>query len=239
MHQPVANEFEDRVAAVRAKLAGALTTCGRLIYSSSLGAEAIVLTDLIWGHFPEIEVFSIDTGQLHKETYELIERLQSLYRRRLRLVYPDPRDLDRLVASQRTNGIYDSVEARLECCRVRKVEPFKRAIAGFAGWITGIRSEQSEARADAQPIEWDATFGLYKISPLVGWTERDVWQYIHSRSLPYNPLHDRRYPSIGCAPCTRAIGPGEARRAGRWWWERPESRECGLHPRFRPAALIA
>jgi phosphoadenosine phosphosulfate reductase len=239
MAEFLSQDLQDKSAAVRAGLGAALESHGRLVYSNSLGAEAIVLTDIIWTHFPQIDVFSIDTGRLHQETYELLERVQRRYGRRVRLVYPDAEALERLVAAQGVNGFYYSVEARLECCRIRKVEPFKRAIAGFSAWITGVRREQSQGRAAAQPIEWDADYGLYKISPLLEWRESDVWEYIRARHLPYNPLHDRHYPSIGCVPCTRAVQPGESRRAGRWWWEQPESRECGLHPRFRPAVLHA
>ncbi|MGH8323595.1 MAG: phosphoadenylyl-sulfate reductase, partial [Steroidobacteraceae bacterium] len=144
--------------------------------------------------------------------------------------------LEGLVAAQGINGFYNSLEARMACCRIRKVEPFKRALVGYGAWVTGLRHEQSATRAQAQPVEWDAENGLHKISPILDWTEEQIWQYIRARQLPYNSLHDRQYPSIGCQPCTRAIQPGESRRAGRWWWERPESRECGLHPRVRHAA---
>jgi phosphoadenosine phosphosulfate reductase len=221
----------EKAAAVQARLAEALARYGRLVYSNSLGAEAVVLTDLIWSHLPQIDIFSIDTGRLHEETYDLLERLQSRYHRRLRLVYPDAAALEALVARQGVNGFYESLSARLECCRIRKVEPFRRAIAGYPAWITGVRREQSSGRALGRLEEWDTEHGLYKLSPLLDWSEADVWDYIRARRLPYNSLHDRHYPSIGCSPCTRAIQPGESRRAGRWWWEQPESRECGLHPR--------
>ena len=232
-------ELEQKAAAVHAQLAAALEQHGRLVYSNSLGAEAMVLTDIIWSQPLEIDMFSIDTGRLYEETHELLEKLQRRYRRTIRVVYPDAAALEQLVARQGVNGFYHSLEARLACCRIRKVEPFKRAIAGYAAWITGVRREQSPGRAAARPVEWDAEHGLYKISPLLEWTEAEVWQYIRARRLPYNRLHDRQYPSIGCAPCTRAIQPGESRRAGRWWWEQPETRECGLHPRVPPAALPA
>ena len=231
--------LERKAAAVHAQLAAALARHGRLVYSNSLGAEAMVLTDIIATQLPEIDMFSIDTGRLYEETHELLEKLQRRYRRAIRVVYPDAAALERLVARQGVNGFYHSLEARLECCRIRKVEPFKRAIVGYDGWITGLRREQSAARAAAEAVEWDAEHGLYKVSPLLEWTEAEVWQYIRARRLPYNPLHDRQFPSIGCAPCTRAIQPGESRRAGRWWWEQPESRECGLHPRVSPAAMPA
>ncbi len=231
-------EVEHKAAAVRALLGRALAKHGQLVYASSLGAEAMVLTDIVWTHLPQIDVFSIDTGRLHEETHELLDRLQRRYRRAPRLVYPDAAALECLVARQGVNGFYHSTEARLECCRVRKVEPFRRAISGFPAWITGVRREQSAVRANGRPIEWDAEHGLYKISPLLDWSEQEVWQYIRRHQLPYNPLHDRQFPSIGCSPCTRAIQPGESRRAGRWWWERSESRECGLHPTL-PASSVA
>ena len=231
--------LERKAGAVHAQLAAALARHGRLVYSNSLGAEAMVLTDIIATQLPEIDMFSIDTGRLYEETHELLEKLQRRYRRAIRVVYPDAAALERLVARQGVNGFYHSLEARLECCRIRKLEPFKRAIVGYDGWITGLRREQSAARAAAEAVEWDAEHGLYKVSPLLEWTEAEVWQYIRARRLPYNRLHDRQFPSIGCAPCTRAIQPGESRRAGRWWWEQPETRECGLHPRVPPAALPA
>jgi phosphoadenosine phosphosulfate reductase len=233
----LSRELEQQAGAARAQLEAALRRFGRLVYSNSLGAEAMVLTDLIWSHLPQIEVFSIDTGRLHEETYALLERLQRRYQRRMRLVYPDAQALEALVAAQGVNGFYHSLEARLDCCRIRKVEPFRRAIAGFPAWVTGVRREQSADRARGHSVEWDTQHGLYKVSPLLNWTEAEVWQYIRDRRLPYNPLHDRQFPSIGCSPCTRAIQPGESRRAGRWWWEQPASRECGLHPRVPPAAL--
>ena len=235
---PIA-DLEQKAAAVRALLGRALEQHARLAYANSLGAEAMVLTDIIWTHLPEIDVFSIDTGRLHEETFELLERLQRRYQRTIRVVYPDAAALERLVARQGVNGFYHGVAARLECCRVRKVEPFRRAVAGFTAWITGVRREQSTGRANGQPIEWDTEHGLYKVSPLLEWSEEDVWRYIRLHRLPYNPLHDREFPSIGCAPCTRAIQPGESRRAGRWWWERADSRECGLHPRALAPALTA
>jgi phosphoadenosine phosphosulfate reductase len=229
-------ELEQKAVAVRERLNSAVAEYGRVVYSSSLGAESIVLTDIIWSHVPGIDIFTIDTGRLPEETYELLGRLQGRYKRTLRVVYPDAKALEALVSGQGINGFYNSLEARVSCCRVRKVEPFKRAIGGYGAWVTGLRHEQSATRAQAQPVEWDADNGLHKVSPILDWTEEQIWQYIRARKLPYNSLHDRQYPSIGCQPCTRAIQPGESRRAGRWWWEQPESRECGLHPRVRHAA---
>ncbi|HSY47112.1 MAG TPA: phosphoadenylyl-sulfate reductase [Steroidobacteraceae bacterium] len=233
-------EIERKAAAVRSLLGEAIERHGRLVYANSLGAEAMVLTDIICSHLPRIDMFSIDTGRLHEETYQLLERLQRRYRRSIRLVYPDAAALEQLVAAQGVNGFYASVAARLECCRVRKLEPFRRALAGYPAWVTGVRREQTAGRARGQAEEWDAAHGVYKLSPLLDWSEAQVWEYIRLHALPYNALHDRQYPSIGCAPCTRAIQPGESRRSGRWWWEQPESRECGLHPRtFPPAGVPA
>ncbi|HEV2441837.1 MAG TPA: phosphoadenylyl-sulfate reductase [Steroidobacteraceae bacterium] len=232
-------DLEQKAVRVREQLAAAVRDHGRVVYSNSLGAEAMVLTDIIWTHVPEVDMFSIDTGRLHQETYDLLEKLERRYKRPLHVVYPDAQALEKLVSGQGINGFYHSLEARLACCRVRKVEPFKRGIEGYTAWVTGVRREQSAARAQAQPVEWDSEYGLYKISPLLDWSEAEIWQYIRTRKLPYNSLHDRQFPSIGCFPCTRAIQPGESRRAGRWWWEQPESRECGLHPRVRHAASQA
>ena len=228
------SSIEHKAEAARLLLATELGRHGRLVYSNSLGAEAMVLTDIIWSHFAGIDVFTIDTGRLYEETYQLIEQLQRRYRRTLRVVYPDAAALEQLVAAQGVNGFYRSLEARLTCCRVRKVEPFTRGIAGYPAWITGVRREQSPGRAAGESVRWDTAYGLYKISPLLDWSEAEVWQYIRAHRLPYNPLHDRQFPSIGCSPCTRAIQPGESRRAGRWWWERGQPRECGLQ---RPAAV--
>jgi phosphoadenosine phosphosulfate reductase len=229
-------ELEQKAVAVREQLAAAVQEYGRVVYSNSLGAEAMVLTDIIWTHVPAIDIFSIDTGRLHEETYEVLEKLQRRYKRKVRVVYPDAQALEALVTDQGVNGFYHSLEARMACCRIRKVEPFRRAIAGYGAWVTGVRREQSATRAQAKPVEWDTDYGLHKVSPLLDWTEEQIWQYIRARKLPYNLLHDRQFPSIGCQPCTRAIQPGESRRAGRWWWEQPESRECGLHPRIRHVA---
>lgn len=246
-------DLELKVRVLRDLLRRALGEHRRLTYSSSLGAESIVLTDVIATDFPQIDIFTIDTGRLPEETHALLEQLERRYRSsgsprghegeaargRIRVVYPDALALERLVARDGVNGFYASLEARLECCRIRKVEPFSRAILGYSGWITGVRRRHSAERARSNPIEWDAAHGLHKISPILDWTDGDVWQYIHSRELPYNRLHDQGYTSIGCAPCTRSVSAGEDFRAGRWWWERSASRECGLQGRAtRPAIPI-
>ncbi len=210
-------------------------------YANSLGLESMVLTDLIWGAspelLPEIEIISIDTGRLFPETYELIDRLRQRYGRSLHMVHPDAEEVETWVRENGIDGFRDSTAQRHSCCGVRKVAPFRRAIAGRKAWVTGIRKNQSASRALSAPVEWDSTYGLYKVSPLLDWAETDVWDYIQMRKLPYNRLHDAGYPSIGCAPCTRAVPPGDDERSGRWWWEQTESRECGLHPRRQLAAL--
>jgi phosphoadenosine phosphosulfate reductase len=228
-------ELRQKIAASIAVLRSAVQQYAKVVYSSSLGAEAIVLTDLIWTQAPEIDIVTIDSGRLPEETLALLERLEGRYGRRIAVYYPDARAVEAYVREQGINGFYHSLEARQACCAIRKVEPFARAVAGYQAWVTGVRREQSAARASGAPIELDPRNGLAKISPLLDWTEEEIWQYIRALKLPYNPLHDRGYPSIGCAPCTRAIEPGEDHRAGRWWWENPESRECGLQPRRRPA----
>lgn len=227
---------ESLIGPTLALLRQAVQQYGRVVYSNSLGAESLVLTDLIWTEVPEIGVFTLDTGRLHEETYSLIERLERRYQRRMQVFYPDPRAIEAWVAEHGINGFYNGVPQRQSCCHIRKIEPFRRAIAGAGAWVTGVRREQSATRARAEPIEIDtANGGIAKISPLLDWTHDDVWAYIKSRKLPYNPLHDRGYPSIGCAPCTRAVEPGADSRSGRWWWENSDSKECGLHPRVRQA----
>jgi phosphoadenosine phosphosulfate reductase len=232
-------DLEQKAARVRQFLAAAVREHARVVYANSLGSEAMVLTDIIASHLPEIEIFSIDTGRLPEQTHDLLARLEERYGPRIRLVYPDAQQLQNLTGAQGVNGFQKSLTARLSCCEVRKVEPFKRAIAGYKAWVTGVRREHSATRAQGTAEEWDGQYGLFKLSPLLDWTEEQIWQYIRARRLPYNTLHDRQYSSIGCAPCTRAIGPGEQHRAGRWWWEESASRECGLHPRVRHAAIAA
>ncbi|MFT3907681.1 MAG: phosphoadenylyl-sulfate reductase [Steroidobacteraceae bacterium] len=204
---------------------------GKVVYASSLGAEAIVLADLIWTQVPEIDIVTIDTGRLPEETLELLERLERRYRKRVRVIYPDAEQVEHFVSANGINGFYLSLEARQACCHVRKVVPFRKIVAGYAAWVTGVRRDQSEARARNAVVAQDDRYGLAKVSPLLDWSEADVWGYIRAHKLPYNVLHDRNYPSIGCAPCSRAIEPGQDQRAGRWWWENPDTRECGLQPR--------
>lgn len=239
MSQSLSPELEQKSKAARELLRKAVVDYGSVTHANSLGVEAMVLTDMIWTHVPEIEIFSVDTGRLHEETYSLLDRVQRRYGRQIKLYYPDRDKLEQYVGQHGINGFYNGLDERLSCCAIRKVEPFRRAISGHRAWITGVRREQSAARALGATVTWDSQYGLYKVSPLLDWTERDVWDYVRAQKLPYNSLHDRQYPSIGCAPCTRAIEPGQDARAGRWWWENPDSRECGLHPRIRVVATAA
>ncbi len=225
--------LQSLVEGSRALLQRALDEYKDVVYSNSLGAEAMVLTDIIATHAPEIEIFTLDTGRLHDETLALLDRLERRYQRRIQVFYPDAASIEQYVRDNGINGFYLGLEERQSCCHIRKVEPFKRAIAGRKAWVTGVRKEQSAERAKGEPIAWDDRHGLWKVSPMLEWKDEDVWAYIKARNLPYNPLHDKGFPSIGCAPCTRAVEPGADPRSGRWWWENPESRECGLQPRRR------
>jgi phosphoadenosine phosphosulfate reductase len=205
-------------------------------FSTSFGAEDMVLLDLIQRHQLPIQIFTLDTGRLPEQTHALMQRVEQVYGRCFTTHFPDAGLLAQLVASDGANGFYESVAARKRCCSVRKVEPLARALAGKAAWVSGLRTHQSTERADVVPRVFDPTYGLEKFNPLHDWSESDVWDAIRSRQIPYNELHDRFYPSIGCAPCTRAVAVGEDPRAGRWWWESGETRECGLHTR---SGLIA
>lgn len=199
--------------------------------ASSLGVEDMVLTDLIVKHAPGIEIFTLDTGRLHSETYDLLQRVTDHYQIRIRIFAPEASRIEPFVRDQGINAFYRGVELRKECCEIRKVEPLRRALAGNKAWITGMRREQAVTRRDLPEREYDSANGLQKFNPLADWLEGDVWAYVRQFGVPYNELHDRGFPSIGCQPCTRALSPGEDVRAGRWWWENPETKECGLHVR--------
>ena len=221
--------FEQKLAATTATLEGIAANYSPAVFASSLAAEDMVLTDLILRHQLNIAIFSLETGRLHAETLAMLDKVKAQYGYEIALFRPEPSAVDAYVESYGLNGFYESVEARKECCRVRKVEPLNRALSGKKAWITGQRRAQSSTRSDLAVQEEDAAHQMQKFNPLADWTEADVWQYIRSKNVPYNALHDKGYPSIGCEPCTRAIQAGEDVRAGRWWWENPESKECGLH----------
>jgi phosphoadenosine phosphosulfate reductase len=200
--------------------------------ASSFGTEDVVLIDLARQHAPSLRLFTLDTGRLPPETYELIETLRKRYGLEVETYFPQRERVEALESSQGYFSFRKSLEARKECCAIRKVEPLKRALAGRQAWVTGMRREQSITRTAVETVEFDADHGgLAKLNPLAGWSAKQVWSYIQENGVPYNALHDRGYPSIGCAPCTRAVKPYEDERAGRWWWESADKRECGLHVR--------
>ncbi len=200
-------------------------------FSTSYGAEDMVLLDLISQRKLSIAAFTLDTGRLPEETYQLMQQVEERYGRVVEVMFPDAQRVQQLVAAQGINGFYDSVENRKACCGVRKVEPLARALKGKAAWVTGMRASQSVTRAGLAPSAPDAEYGLTKFNPLHDWSDADVWDYLREHSVPTNALHARGYASIGCAPCTRAITVGEDIRAGRWWWENADTKECGLHAR--------
>lgn len=198
--------------------------------ASSLSIEDQALTDMICKIDPSAaRIFTLDTGRLFPETYSLIGRTNMNYGIKIQLFFPDYREVEKMVSENGVNLFYESVEKRRMCCHVRKLEPLKRAFAGLKVWICGLRHEQSVTRTGNQVVEWDEANGLLKVNPLIDWTEAQTWDYIKKNGVPYNALHDKGFPSIGCQPCTRAVEPGEDVRAGRWWWESPDHRECGLH----------
>lgn len=201
---------------------------GKVCFSTSLGQEDQVLTDLICRHELPVRIFSLDTGRLFNEAYELLDRTTARYKRKIALYFPEPADVETYVQDKGINGFYESVENRKACCHIRKVLPLNRALQGMDVWITGLRAEQSDNRQDMPLLEWDESRRLYKFNPLINWSYEEMMAYIREWNVPYNPLHDKGFVSIGCAPCTRAIEPGEHPRAGRWWWETSQ-KECGLH----------
>ncbi len=197
--------------------------------SSSLGAEDQVLTDMIFKIDKSANVFTLDTGRLHPETYDVMDATNLKYGVKLNVFFPINSDVEKLYETQGINGHFESIEKRKNCCGIRKMEPLKRALAPLKVWITGLRAAQSVTRTDMPIVEYDENFKVIKVNPLINWSEDDVWDYIKSNNVPYNKLHDQGYPSIGCAPCTRPVKAGEDIRSGRWWWENPEHKECGLH----------
>lgn len=203
-----------------------------LVLASSFGAEDMALIDMLCGITRSPRVFLLDTGRLRQETYDLIALARRKYGIDFEVYFPQTEGVERLLRTAGPNSFYDSVENRRECCRIRKVEPLARALSTADAWITGLRRDQSVTRSGLAVVELDETHGgIAKINPLIDWSEQEVWDHIRANDVPYNALHDRGFPSIGCAPCTRAIEPGEDLRAGRWWWESPEHKECGLHIR--------
>lgn len=202
---------------------------GRIVFTTSFGLEDQVLTHLVAAAGLDIEIATLDTGRLFPSTYQLWRDTEARYGLTIRGFAPDPRNVEAYVDRNGLDGFYESKDARVACCNIRKVEPLGRALAGAEAWVTGLRADQSAAR-DAVPLAaWDSGQGLIKVSPLFDWSRDRVAEFADVEEVPVNPLHARGYPSIGCEPCTRAIRPGEPERAGRWWWENDSQRECGLH----------
>jgi phosphoadenosine phosphosulfate reductase len=223
---------EAKRAAVLALLQNTVTEFGangEVTFANSLGAEDMVLTDIILRARLPIEIFSLDTGRLPGETYDLIGEVEKTYGAKLKIFFPRSDTVEDYVRTHGINAFYESIDLRKACCHMRKVEPLNRALSGKKAWITGMRAQQSATRTDLPVRQFDQTNGLEKLNPLSSWTEQEIWAYIRMHGVPYNKLHDQFYPSIGCAPCTRAVAMGEDIRAGRWWWEDPTSKECGLH----------
>ena len=208
-----------------------INTLGKTVtLASSLGAEDQVLTAILGNSFSSVKVFVLDTGRLNQETYDVLEKTRKKYALSFTVFCPHAQSVQALMTEKGPNSFYESIENRKECCAIRKVEPLSRALSGFDAWITGLRRGQSVTRVQLPIIEWDEAHQMLKINPLANWTERQVWDYIKAHAIPTNALHQKGYPSIGCEPCTRAIKAGEDLRAGRWWWETPDQKECGLHP---------
>jgi phosphoadenosine phosphosulfate reductase len=210
----------------------ALTTFGdKICIASSFGAEDVVLIDMAVRIDPAVRVFTLDTGRLHQETYDVMDKIRERYNINIEVCFPDKNKVQEMVKKYGVNPFYESTELRKLCCRIRKIEPLLEKLKDLDAWICGLRQEQAVTRFDIKKVEYDDLSNIIKINPLADWTEEDVWEYIRKNNVPYNKLHDIEFPSIGCAPCTRAIKPCEEVRAGRWWWEEPEKKECGLHRR--------
>jgi phosphoadenosine phosphosulfate reductase len=203
----------------------------RLALSCSFGnPEGMLLLDMMHRIEPASRVYVLDTGRLHQATYDLIDRVRDRYDKQVEVVFPDAEAVQQMVRSHGTNLFYESLEKRRLCCHLRKVEPSRRFLAGLDAYVTGLRRSQNVTRGEARRLETDEGFGgIWKINPLVDWTSDEVWSYVRKHNVPVNRLHAEGYPSVGCAPCTRAVPPGDDPRSGRWWWENAETRECGLH----------
>jgi phosphoadenosine phosphosulfate reductase len=202
---------------------------GKIRFASSFGVEDQILTQMIHHLQKEIKIFSLDTGRLFPETYDLIDKTRKRYKLDISVYFPNDGEVETMVNTKGINLFYHSIENRKLCCGVRKIKPLHRALKGLDVWISGLRREQSPTRSDVKLVEWDELNGLIKINPLIEWTEKEAWDYVQKNNIPYNILHDHGFLSIGCQPCTRAIKEDEESRAGRWWWEDPDTKECGLH----------
>jgi len=202
---------------------------GKIAFSTSFGIEDQVISHFIFTNNLPVRVFTLETGRLFPETYYVWNRTLEIYQKEIEAYFPDTTAVQQLISRKGPSSFYESVENRKECCRIRKVEPLNRALAGVSCWITGIRAQQSDNRQDMTQVEWDEAHQLIKFHPIYNWSLEEVWSFAKANHIPYNPLHDKGFPSIGCAPCTRAVREGEDFRAGRWWWEDTSKKECGLH----------
>jgi phosphoadenosine phosphosulfate reductase len=220
---------ESKAEQVGRLLTEACAAFKRISFANSFSAEDMVLTDIILRKKLPISLFSLDTGRLPVETYDLMARVEAHYQTKLTVYFPQHASVEHYVQTHGINAFYDSIDLRKQCCFIRKVEPLQRALAGQQAWVTGMRAAQASTRSSLPVREFDEGNKLEKFNPLSDWTEQEVWGYVHMHQVPYNQLHEQFYPSIGCAPCTRAIAMGEDVRAGRWWWEDPLNKECGLH----------
>ena len=228
--EKLAEEFENKTA--QQVLKWALDTYdGKIALASSFGAEDVVIIDMMYKiEHSKAKVFTLDTGRLNQETYDVMDAIRARYGIQIEVYFPDQFDIEEMVRIRGMNLMYDSVENRKLCCEIRKVRPLNRALMKLDGWITGLRRDRVSTRATTRKIEIDGSHGgIIKVNPLADWTFEMVWDYIKENNIPYNRLHDAGYPSIGCEPCTRAVGPGEDPRSGRWWWENASNKECGLH----------
>ncbi|MGC8865684.1 MAG: phosphoadenylyl-sulfate reductase [Bacteroidales bacterium] len=230
MQEKIIEQFRGLDAGSALTLASELFA-GKVCFATSLGAEDQVILHMIATAGLPIRVFTLDTGRLFPETYDLLEKNRLRYKIPIEVYFPDYDEVEKMVNEKGVNLFYESIENRKLCCQVRKTHPLRRALQGMELWITGLRREQALTRNESGLFEWDDVNSLYKLNPLIDWTTDQVWDYIRKHGIPYNRLHDQGFPSIGCQPCTRAVEPGEDIRAGRWWWENPENRECGLHKR--------
>jgi len=202
---------------------------GKIAFSTSLGAEDQAILHMIWKEALPVRVFTLDTGRMFQETYDLIDINRNKFNLPIEVYFPDALRVEAMVREKGINLFYESIENRQFCCTIRKIEPLMRALAGMEVWITGMRRNQSVTRTGAGRVEWEPRYGLLKLNPLIDWTDDELWSYLRENKVPVSELHQKGYPSIGCMPCTRPVAPGEDIRSGRWWWELPEYRECGLH----------
>ncbi len=226
---PLGTGLQVKVEALDRTLVEIVATCSPAALASSLSIEDMVLTDAVFRGGLPVEVFTLDTGRLHADTLRVLDAIQERYGRALTVYRPDPHAVFDYVSVFGRDAFYRSSSLRQRCCEIRKVEPLRRALAGKRAWLTGLRRGQSGGRSEVPVRGFDSVHGIEKFSPLAGWTEAEAWSYLRAFAVPYNALYDQGYRSIGCAPCTRPVTPGEDVRAGRWWWEAPASRECGLH----------